>query len=224
MHFSELIFLFLTFWYLLHVSKPILHPQEGGCMFRYDMVWCSSLAFTRSCPNTLLYPQYCLYMYKCTANTLHHTWVWCRVYGMKLMCTACNMFWILCNDGLMTVWWQKVVGNRLNNRIFLCLTEKNIFIIVFQEKKFRVFAPPRWCPPPKKMYVYNNSGLKRMYLLLPSKKIEGICSSPLMPPQKCRPITIQDWKEYIYYCLSRKKIEGICPLPVDHPKKNIVGL
>jgi hypothetical protein len=46
------------------------------------------------------------------------------------MCTACNGFYISCNDGLMTVWWPKLVANKVNNKILLCLTEYNIHLLL----------------------------------------------------------------------------------------------
>jgi hypothetical protein len=51
---------------------------------------------------------------------------------LNLMCsTTCTLFEILCKDGLMMVWWLKLVANKVNE-ILLCLTETNKFIVVFQ--------------------------------------------------------------------------------------------
>jgi hypothetical protein len=41
--------------------------------------------------------------------------------------------YILRKDGLMTVWWPKRVANKINNKILLCLTEANKFVVVFQD-------------------------------------------------------------------------------------------
>jgi len=50
---------------------------------------------------------------------------------LKLMCTTCNLFKILCKDGLMMVWWPKRSANKLNNKAALCLTENKYTLHIY---------------------------------------------------------------------------------------------
>ena len=48
------------------------------------------------------------------------------------MYTICNLFWILCMDGLMIFYWPKIVANKLKIIKYHCSNKKYNFIIVFQ--------------------------------------------------------------------------------------------
>jgi hypothetical protein len=51
------------------------------------------------------------------------------------MCIDCSLFEIVCMDGLMMVWWPKLVASKVN-KLFVCLTETNPLIVVFHIKSY----------------------------------------------------------------------------------------
>ena len=56
--------------------------------------------------------------------------------ALNLVCTAWNLFSVLCKDGLMMVWWPERVASKLNNEIFLCLTENKSIYCYLSVTKF----------------------------------------------------------------------------------------